>query len=277
MYSVDATDNCGSVTRRRVSGPASSSFMGVGSDIVMYSAHDLSGNNATCSFSIIVRDMEPPQITCASSMTLPTDVGVCGRVVTYTAATVSDNCPGPQSQLSSGANTVSGSSFSVGPTSVSFSANDTAGQVSSCSFMVTILDQELPTLICPADIVAGSDAGACNTQVSFGAVSSTDNCQQTQVSQILGGVNNSVFTVGSSLIRYRSLDTSGNAQTCNFTVTVRDVQLPTISCPASISVNALTGQCVAPVSFVAPVGLDNCVGSSTSLTAGLPSGSSFGV
>ncbi|MFN8396248.1 MAG: HYR domain-containing protein [Bacteroidia bacterium] len=56
-----------------------------------------------------------------------------------------------------------------------------------------------------------------------------------------------------------------------------DNQLPTITCPANITVNNTLGQCSATVTYTTPAGADNCPSQVTTQTAGQPSGSVFPV
>ena len=59
------------------------------------------------------------------------------------------------------------------------------------------------------------------------------------------------------------------------TITVVDTTLPTITCPANITVNNDAGQCGAIVTYTAPVGSDTCGTSTTVQIAGLASGAFF--
>jgi len=54
-------------------------------------------------------------------------------------------------------------------------------------------------------------------------------------------------------------------------------ELPTISCISTIMQTADNGLCSAIVTYVAPIGMDNCPGATTTQTAGLASGSAFPV
>jgi len=97
---------------------------------------------------------------------------------------------------------------------------------------------------------------------------------QITITQIAGLPSGSTFPVGVTTNTFRATDESGNSSTCSFTVTVTDNQAPTISCPANQTVNA-TSAAGAVVTYVAPVGTDNCSGASIVRTSGLASGSTF--
>jgi uncharacterized delta-60 repeat protein/uncharacterized repeat protein (TIGR01451 family) len=88
---------------------------------------------STCQFTVTVKDMEPPRLTCPADITVPGTSGA-GVSVTYPAPAASDNCMGVTSSCAP----PSGSVFPVGTTSVLCGAQDAAGQSSSCQFAVTV-------------------------------------------------------------------------------------------------------------------------------------------
>jgi hypothetical protein len=92
--------------------------------------------------SPITFDETPPAITCPADVVQPNDPGLCSAVVVYPDPVASDNC---------GAVTVacappSGSVFPVGATTVTCTATDGAGLVSTCAFTVTVNDVEPPVI-----------------------------------------------------------------------------------------------------------------------------------
>jgi hypothetical protein len=70
----------------------------------------------------------------------------------------------------------SGSEFPVGSTTNTYQATDANGNVSTCSFVVTVNDTEVPVISCPTNIVISNDAGLCGAVVSFATPTATDNC-----------------------------------------------------------------------------------------------------
>ena len=76
---------------------------------------------------------------------MPTDLHVCTASITFNTAQATDNCAVNTTLLSTPA-TPSGSNFVLGTTTVGFWANDTTGNAGSCTFNVTVLDQEAPRL-----------------------------------------------------------------------------------------------------------------------------------
>jgi hypothetical protein len=264
--SASATDNCGiaSVTQS----PAALSSAPVGATPVSLTATDVNGNSASCSFNVTVVDQIAPVISCPANISMNNDPGQCSAAVSYATPVGTDNCPGASTSQTAGL--ASGSNFPVGTTTNTFVVT-AGGGTATCSFTVTVNDNEAPAISCPANISVNNDPGQCSAAVSYAAPVGTDNCPGASTSQTAGLASGSNFPVGTTTNTFVVTAVGGTA-TCSFTVTVTDNEAPAISCPANVSVNNDPGQCSAAVSYTAPVGTDNCPGASTSQTAGLASG-----
>ena len=96
---------------------------------------------------------------------------------------------------------------------------------------------------------------------------------------ISGYSTGAAFPFGTTTVSYVATGNDGAAlrSFCNFSVQVLDTQAPTITCPNDIVANNTYGYCGANVSFVPPVGLDNCPNVTTTLTGGKAPGSYFAV
>ena len=145
-YAAPVTaDNCAVSSTVRIAGNASGANFSTGLTTNTFIVTDTSGNQATCSFTVNVTDNEAPRITCPSVAPLSSTVGYCGRNVTYSLPTFSDNC-GATLALITSATTASGSYFAVGQTTVTYRATDAIGLTASCSFTITIIDSEQPVI-----------------------------------------------------------------------------------------------------------------------------------
>ncbi len=266
-------DNCPLPTTTLIAGLPPGSFFPVGATTVTYEVVDASGNATQCSIIITVNDTENPTLVCPADITVSNDIGFCAAIVNYLTPSGVDNCPGSVTSMTAGL--ASGSSFPVGTTTVTYEVVDAAGNTVSCSFDVIVTDDELPTIVCPADITVSNDVGVCGATVVYVAPTGVDNCPLPVTSLIAGLPSGSVFPVGVNVVTYEVVDAAGNPSQCSFNVTVTDDELPSITCPVDIVVSNDVGVCGAIVNFVAPVGSDNCPLSVTTLTAGLPSGSLF--
>jgi len=54
------------------------------------------------------------------------------------------------------------------------------------------------------------------------------------------------YPKGVTTVTWTVVDTSGNLRTCSQTVTVNDIELPTLTCPANRVVSADAGRCLRP-------------------------------
>ncbi len=103
---------------------------------VTVTATDESGNSSQCTFTVKVRDTQPPSITC------PLDqeswrTNHLGATVEYPPATATDSISPPALTY----NPPSGSDFVVGNTPVVVTATDAAGNTSRCMFTVSVSRQ----------------------------------------------------------------------------------------------------------------------------------------
>jgi hypothetical protein len=248
-----SSDNC-SITSMTVS-PNTFTCANVGANNVTLTVTDAAGNTSTCVAVVTVEDNSIPVVVCPSNITQNAILNNCGKIVTYTVG-VTDNCS--TVTQTDGTGLTSGSLFPVGVTTQTYDITDAGGNTVTCSFTVTIVDIQDPTITgCPANIVVSNDPNNCNANVFWTAPTASDNCSGVVLTtSILPGSN---FPVGTTPVTYTATDASGRTTTCTFSVTVQDTQLPTITCPAPISVNTDPGVCFATVAALgSPITADNC-------------------
>lgn len=251
---ITSIDNCaGVVVPQLTQGQPSGTAFNVGLTQVIYTADDGNGNSTTCQFDVIVNDTEDPIVICPADIIVDASLGTCAADVVYNLPTVTDNCtsvitPTLESGLASGSN------FPVGINAVSYGAVDQYGNDSSCSFTVTVVDNESPVITCPANITVGNDFGLCEAVVTYSLPTVTDNCTQGITPMLtLGLPSGSSFPFGNTPIRYQAVDGSGNVSLCSFSVTVEDTEQPVLTCPNDTAI-----MCDAVVSYDAATAIDNC-------------------
>ena len=208
-----------------------------------------------------------PTITCPANIVVNNDAGNCSAVVNYTPP--SNPCATTVTQT---AGLPSGSAFPVGITTNTFQATNAFGST-TCSFTVTVVDNENPTITCPSATTINTDAGQCTSTASIGTATGTDNCGTPTITNDAPAS----FPIGNTTVTWTSTDGAGNFVTCTQVVTVVDNENPTITCPSDTVVGNTPGLCGAVVNYTAPVGTDNCTGATTVLVSGLASGSTFPV
>src|SRR6266568_640505 len=220
--------------------PPSGSIFPLGTTTVNCSATDSVGNTSTGSFTVTVADTTPPTLQLPSSITKEA-TGPSGAVVSY-GASATDNVDGTDPVTCSRA---SGSIFPLGTTTVTCSATDTAGNTSTGSFTVTVVDTTPPTLQLPSSIIKEA-TGPSGAVVSYGA-SATDNVDGTDP-VTCSRASGSIFPLGTTTVTCSATDSVGNTSTGSFTVTVADTTPPTLQLPSSITKEA-TGPSGAVVSY----------------------------
>jgi len=152
----------------------------VGTTTNLWVADDFGGNQAQCSFTVTVVDTTPPSITCNfSTVNAQTDPGQCTRAVVSTAFNpiVGDNCSSVTvTNDFTNTNTLVGAALPVGQTTVTWTAEDTDGNTSTCATTFFVTDAEDPQISCSSNITVNTDPGACGAIVTFPDPSVSDNC-----------------------------------------------------------------------------------------------------
>src|SRR5439155_11940141 len=112
------SDNCPGETVVQTGGLSSGSAFPKGITTNCFTVTDASGNTNSCNFTVTVNDTEKPMIGCPGNITTNTAPGTCSQVVSYSAPTHSDNCPGETVAQTGGLS--SGSTFPKGITTNCF-------------------------------------------------------------------------------------------------------------------------------------------------------------
>lgn len=89
-------------------------------------------------------DILPPSIFCPSSISVTLQSGLCETTVQLPSVTATDNCD-PTVTITQIGGIANGDFFPIGTNTVTFRAADDAGNFSTCSFDVTILEYPFPT------------------------------------------------------------------------------------------------------------------------------------
>ncbi|XP_070536967.1 hyalin-like [Ptychodera flava] len=240
---------------------------------VKYNAVDSTGNEASCTFEVIVEDNEPPVITnCPENITANTDQGLSTTNVTWTVPTATDNS-GDVPTIN--ANHQSDSPFSAGSTVVKYTATDTSGNKAQCIFVIDVQDNEPPIFYnCPGNTTTSSDQGQAWANVSWTEPEASDNSGTTP--QVVSTDDSgSYFPIGYTSVRYTATDGDGNQAECTFVVYVRDSEPPYFDdCPENITANTEQGSATVNVSWTAPSASDNS-GENVSVTVSHQPGSFF--
>jgi gliding motility-associated-like protein len=208
-----------------------------------------------------VPDVTDPEVFCiATNPVVTTDEDQCFYTVNTTAwdATATDNCVVVSLTaelefggvvVASGLTTLNGVAFQLGTTTVTWTATDGLSNTASCSFDVTVEDDQAPSFVsCFASAqTVDTDLNECTYTMTTDAwdAIADDNCTVSTVTAELeyGGVvvasglttlENLVFQLGTTTVTWTVTDGSLNTETCVFEVVVEDNQLPSfVACIAS--------------------------------------------
>jgi len=206
---------------------------------IIYTASDSNGNTTTasCDISITVMDLENPTITCPPDITVDADNGECGAIVSWDIvandncgiASLTTTCILPNGSLSP---CVSGGEYPLGNTIVVGTTSDASGNSISCSFLITVTDNENPTIICPQDISVNAATGECGAAVTW-AISADDNCSIETVAAtcLLPGsdtpepcTSGMEYPIGTTVVEGTASDVFDNAANCAFLIIVQSTE-----------------------------------------------------
>ncbi len=148
--------------------------------------------------------------------------------VTITGADVDNGSSDPDGPVTLSVNPSSFTCADIGTTTVTLTVTDNTGQTDTCTATVTIEDIEPPTAICQ-NFTAQLDATG-NVTITEADIDdfSFDNCSIASIT-----ISQSTFTcadVGPNSVTLTVTDDEGNVDSCNATVTVEDLVIPTAIC-----------------------------------------------
>jgi hypothetical protein len=224
-----ATDNVTAEPTLSFSHP-NGSFLPLGRTTVSVTASDAAGNTTSGTFDVTVADISPPKLTLPGDITVPTS-NAAGVKVTYPPATAKDNVtPNPRFTYSKASNTL----FPIGITTVIVTASDIAGNTSSGSFKVAVVDVVPPVLTLPPSLTldAGSPAG---TFAAYPPATAVDNITPNPTITY-SHASGSFFPLGRTTVSVTASDAAGNTTAGTFDVTVADLSAPKLTLPEDITV-----------------------------------------
>ncbi|MGE4619715.1 MAG: HYR domain-containing protein [Planctomycetota bacterium] len=248
-----ADDICGATTLDS-NHPSGTAFP-LGLTTVTYTASDESGNTDTMSFTVTVVDDESPEfIGLPVSFDVGTAEGTCSATVLWSEPFAQDCAL--DSMTSDHEN---GAVYPLGDTVVTYTAEDLNGNESTGSFTITVVDDVAPEYISfPPGVLVGNETGTCSSVVIWDDVDAQDNCSIPTI--VLSHTSGDVFDLGVTIVQAIATDAAGVQATRTFTVTVMDMEDPTLlTAPTGpIVVDNPTGACELPATWDAPTFSDIC-------------------
>ena len=198
----------------------------LGSTVVTWTSIDNNGNTTTYEQTITVVDTIPPSIF------VPVDIVAEAADPILNFIELGDATTYDHVGVDSVTNDKP-DSFSFGSTTVTWTAVDTSGNISSDTQIVTIIDTTIPEIIAPSDVTVEA-TGTSNTVVEIGQATIYDIIQVESVTSD----SPDTFPLGETVITWTATDSSGNSATATQTVTVVDTTAPSVTAPDSITIEA---------------------------------------
>jgi hypothetical protein len=219
-----AIDNCGVASVVQTAGLPSGSMFPVGINTVEFTATDVNGNTAVCSFTITVTDNEAPMAVC-QDITIQLDANGDAMIV------VGDVDGGSTDNCGIASTTIDIDTFDcsdVGPNNVTLTVTDVNGNVSSCIAVVTVEDVTPPVAVCMDITVQLDPTGTVTILGSDVDGGSTDACGIASYDLDIDTFDCS--NVGPNTVILTVTDVNGNVSTCTAVVTVEDDTDPVLVC-----------------------------------------------
>ncbi|MGI6717981.1 MAG: beta strand repeat-containing protein [Bacteroidales bacterium] len=226
----------------------------LGTTTVTWTITDNSGNTATCIYTITVEDNEAPEFVVGcddiKDQTEDTDDGED----TYThfgtgwdvVASDNDGIASITWELSGategeGETTLNNVEFNMGVTTVTWTITDNSGNTATCTYTVTVEDNEAPEFVLGCDDIKDQTEDTDDGKDFYTHagtdwdVTARDNDGVTSIAWELSGVtageglttlNGVLFNIGTTTVTWTITDHSGNTSECSYTVTVEDNEAP---------------------------------------------------
>jgi subtilisin-like proprotein convertase family protein len=234
---------------------------------------------AQCNPAICSPDNCPPTVNCVPNFTANLNTsGTYPLVPTALVTSVTDNCTTPT--LSVAPSSLNCSHVAVSPVTVVVTAKDVAGNMSSCSISVTVVDPLPPSIVCPVDITVDCATPNATNPSNTGFATADDNCGILVGPIIIGDTPIPAPGGGCSALErtWWAMDVNGLTNFCVQIITVKDDVKPEIDWNGATAGTGtppadVTIECDDPLPAAASFGAtDNCstptIGTSLSSTQG---------
>jgi len=184
-------------------------------------------------------DATPPTIICPNDTTIYTE-DYCYFLGDFESLTIAEDNLDlfPEIVQSPLVETV----ISPGLHVITVTATDYSGNSTSCSFNLTLIDDDAPVFECPPAITVEVLPAEVQAAVALDNPIVTDNCGLPILTNSVNGSDpvSSVFPIGNTMVVYTATDASGNAAECSVLVSVvaplEGCCLGDLNCDGAISV-----------------------------------------
>ncbi len=203
----------------------------VGANTVVITVLDVNGNSSSSAAIVTVEDKIAPSVSCSGDVNVTAQRNDCTPVVTWNAPVISDNCT-----YSVVSNHNSGDRFEVGTTVVTYTATDASGNVSSCSFNVTVQPNPLEGTTTVKTYVGGNNVSCFGKKDGEASVSVNGGCLPYSYSWNTSPVQTGTTATGLAAGTYTVTVTDANNQSIALSVTLSQPQVLTADAGANATV-----------------------------------------
>ena len=270
LGTASATDNSGAPVTITNDAPAQ---YPMGNTTITWTATDAAGNKTTATQVVTVIDVEAPVITGVTNVVVNADPGTN----TATVSSLGNPVATDNVQLVSLTNNATGTVYSIGTTSVIWTATDAAGNSTTGVQLVIVKDITAPIL---AGVPANTSA-SCGTIPTPATVTASDNYDAQVTVQLTQSSTKGTNPAQANYYNYTitrtwtATDVAGNTTSASQTITVSDDQAPVMTQPVNIATNSAAGICGATVNYT--VSATDACGSPITYTYSQASGTVFSV
>ncbi len=221
----------GNVDYEWSNGMTTATITGLSSGTYAVTVTDDAGCTATGSTNIeVVDDLDPTALAHDTTVYL----NLSGQV-SITAAMIDNGSSDACGDVEISIDITDFDCDDLGPNTVTLTVTDEAGNTATTTATVTVVDSIPPTSTCPDDI----EIADCSGIVDYDLPTLDDNCASASIANtiLVGGfASGSVFPVGTTVVTYAVISTTGAISTCSFNVTVTGalsvgVDITAPSCP----------------------------------------------
>lgn len=201
--------------------PASDSVFALGTTTVSCEASDKVGNIASSSFNVIIRDTTAPIIEALPNIIIEA-ASSTGTAVSFPVATSTDVVDSEVAVTCDGA---SGTTFSIGETTVLCTATDDYNNFATTSFKIKVQDTISPIITLIGSSTIDLFVGDSYTDAG---VTASDNIDGDITARVTATSTISTTTAGVYSVTYFVSDSAGNATTSMRTVNIATKPVPPV-------------------------------------------------
>lgn len=180
-----------------------------------YTATDVGGNTASCSFNFDVVDTIGPMIQCQDTLEFYASANTCEAEVVFSDPIILESCATVAFNRTDTTGILSGDTLSNGLYELMYEAMDEHGNTSSCSYYLRVRDSLQIT--CPGDQTV------CSGGIVFTAPTVDFTCVGVADTMELGPQQGDLLVNGNFLKYYEFTDSAGGVATCMFVIQVQDI------------------------------------------------------